>query len=469
MEKSEVVFSFLKQPPSFYKQVCTLTIPIVLQNIITSTLTMADTFMVGLLGESQMAALTLANIPTFVIMLFLFGVQSGASILMSQYWGKQDFDSVQKVLGLSMWISAVVTGIFAVVLFRFPLEFLSLFGNDPEVVALASGYGKLIGFAFFINGFTLMYVGMYRSIGQPKLGMYLLGMSSGLNLFLNWVFIYGNLGAPALGVQGAAIATLSARVLELIVMVAHIRLNKAFPLKIKLILLPDKEIMGKFLKYCTPVVVNETLWGLGTSVYPSVMGHMEGSTEILAAMAIATNTERIVMVAGFGIAASTAIIIGNTVGAGNSEEKVVEIGYALGAIGAFVGFVSSIILLVLTFTLLPWVIAPLFLLSETATEISQIMLVMLSIFMALRTFNNVVVVGIFRGAGATKKSMIVDLTSLWFVAIPLSILFGLVLKLHVFWVTVAMASETIVKSMVALYYLRKKDWVCNVTDSVPEV
>lgn len=462
------MFSYLKQPPSFYHQLRNLTIPIILQNIITSTLVMADTFMVGLLGEAQMAALTLANIPVFVIQLFLFGVQSGASILMSQYWGKQDLQAIQRVLGLSLWLTFFVTGTFAMISFLFPLEFLSLFGNDQEVITLAAGYGKLIGFAFFFNGLTLMYVGLYRSIGKAQLGMYLLGFSMGLNLFLNWVFIYGNLGAPALGVQGAAVATFCARAAEFLLMLLHICFNKTFRLQAKLLLCPGKEMMVKFKKYCTPVVFNETMWGLGTAIYPSVMGHMDNSTEILAAMAIATNTERLVMVAGFGIAASTAILIGNTIGAGNTKEKVVEIGYALGTIGAFVGFVSSIILLFLTFTLLPQVIAPLFLLSDTATEIAQIMLVMLALFMAQRTFNNVVVVGIFRGAGDTKKSMIVDLLSLWFVAIPLAILFGLVLKLHVFWVTLAMASETFVKCLVAVYFLRKKDWIRNVTEAPVE-
>lgn len=458
----------MKQGPQFYSHVAKLTIPIVLQNVITSTLSMADTFMVGLLGEEQMAALTLANIPVFVLILFLFGVQSGATILMSQYWGKQDLDNIQRVMGLSTMLSMATTGIIAIILFLFPVPFLSLFGNDSEVIALAAGYGKLIGFAYFFNGITLMYVAAYRSMGQSKIGMYLLGISMVLNLFLNWVFIYGNLGAPALGVQGAAVGTLIARMVEFALMIYHACTSKTMKFNLKIFLSPGKEIIAKFKKHSTTVIFNETAWGLGTASYPSVMGHMEGSTEILAAMAVATNIERILMVAGFGMAASTSIIIGNAIGAGKSPEKVFDMAYCLATVGTIIGFLSGILLLIITFTFLPQVLAPTFLLSPEATEIAQLMLVMLALFMALRTFNNICVVGIFRGGGDTKKSMIVDLSSLWLFAIPMSVFVGLVLKLHIFWVTLAMAMETLLKSFVGIYFLRRKDWIKNMTESTQE-
>lgn len=451
------------QDSGFYRQTAKLTIPIVLQNVITSTLGMMDTFMVGLLGEAQMAALTLANIPIFVVFLFLFGMQSGSSILISQYWGKQDIPSIQRVLGVSWGLTFLISGSFAIVFFLFPLEFMSLFGNDPEVNALAAGYGQIVGFSYLLNGMTLMYAGAHRSMGNPKLGMYFLGISMVLNIFLNWVFIFGNLGMPAMGVQGAALATLVARGVEVVAMVCHILWNKDFPLDFSYILRPGKGIFQKFCLISLPVVLSESMWGLGTSMFPTVMGHMEGSREILAAHAIATNVERMMMVVGFGIGASTGIIMGNAVGAGESKEKVLNKGKCLGMLGFLCGLVSGLILLVLTFTLIPSVVAPTFLLSDTATEIVQIMCVFLALMMALRTFNTVCVVGIFRGGGDSKKSMQVDLTSLWFVAIPLTAFCGLVLHLPIFWVVVAMKTEDLFKSLVALWFLRKPDWIRDVT------
>jgi len=140
------VFSFMKREPGFYRQVAVLSAPIVLQNLITSTLGMADTFMVGLLGELPMAAVTLANIPIFVVQLFIFGVQSGSSVLFSQYWGKKDTESISRVLGVGVWIVLAFTCTFAAVLLLWPVEFLSFFGNDPEKVpaqALSVGVGTV--------------------------------------------------------------------------------------------------------------------------------------------------------------------------------------------------------------------------------------------------------------------------------------------------------------------------------------
>lgn len=284
-----------------------------------------------------------------------------------------------------------------------------------------------------------------------------------LNIFLNWVFIYGNLGAPAMGVQGAAVATFVARLVEVLVMIGHIALNKTFRLDFRLIFLPGRKMLQKFGKVATPVVCSETLWGLGTSMFPTVMGHMNGSTEILAAYAISSNIERIIMVVGFGIGASSGILIGNAVGSGKTKENVLSMGKCLGTLGFLCGLVSGGILLGITFTILPHFIAPTFLLSPESTEISQIMCVFLAIMMATRTFNTICVVGIFRGGGDSKKSMLVDLTSLWFVAIPLTVFTGLVLHLPIFWVIVAMKTEDLFKTGVALWFLRSPDWIRDVT------
>ena len=205
----------MRRGSHFYRQVAVLAAPIVIQNLITSALGMADTFMVGLLGELPMAAVTLANIPLFVLQLFIFGVQSGASILISQYWGRKDMAAINRVMGVAMWIVFLVSSVFAWILFFFPSQFLGLFGNQPEVIALAARYGRIAGLSCVFDSLVMIYVATYRSMERPKLGMYILVVSMLVNTFLNWVLIFGKLGAPALGVEGAALATLIARILEL--------------------------------------------------------------------------------------------------------------------------------------------------------------------------------------------------------------------------------------------------------------
>lgn len=234
------MFSYMKREPGFYRQVVALAAPIVLQNLITSTLSMADTFMVGMLGEAPMAAVTLANIPLFVVQLFIFGVQSGASVLISQYWGKQDMESINRVLGVALWVVLLVSSAFAAVLLICPRQFLGLFGNQPDVVAMAAQYGSIAGISYVCNSFTMMYVAAYRSMEQPALGMYILAASMTVNTCLNWVFIFGNLGAPALGVRGAALATLIARSLEVIIVVTHMVRTRFFQVRARLLLRPGR-------------------------------------------------------------------------------------------------------------------------------------------------------------------------------------------------------------------------------------
>ena len=161
------MLAYMKQKPGFYRQVVALATPIVLQNLITSMLGMADTFMVGMLGEAPMAAVTLANIPLFVVQLFIFGVQSGSSVLISQYWGKQDMESINRVMGVAIWVVLLVSSVFAGVLLICPVQFLSLFGNQAEVVELAAQYGSIAGISYVLNAFTMMYVAAYRSMERP--------------------------------------------------------------------------------------------------------------------------------------------------------------------------------------------------------------------------------------------------------------------------------------------------------------
>ena len=160
------MFSYLNRGKAFYRQVATLAAPIVLQNLITSTLAMADTFMVGLLGEQPMAAVALANIPLFVVQLFVFGVQSGSAVLISQYWGRQDRESINRIIGVSFWVAGLISLSVALALGLIPEQFLSLFGKDKELVALAAEYGRIAGFSFFINS---VYFGVLDSdyLGVP--------------------------------------------------------------------------------------------------------------------------------------------------------------------------------------------------------------------------------------------------------------------------------------------------------------
>ena len=456
------MFSYLNRGGAFYRNVAKLALPIVLQNLCTTLLGLVDTFMVGALGEAPLAAVLLANIPVFIIQLVIFGLQSGSSVLISQFWGKGDTDSINRVIGLGAYVAGAISLLFASVMFFFPVQLMSLLADNAELVPLASQYARIVGFSYIFNSLTGIYVGAHRAMENPKLGTIVFACSMAANTFLNWVFIFGNLGAPAMGVHGAAFATLLSRILEFIIMISYALTNRRFRMKPALMVQPGKVLIQKFLRYSGPVVLNETLWGVGASMYKVVMGHMEGSTEILAARALAGNVEDLCTVIVFAIAGTTAIIIGREIGAGR-RDSVYEIGATLDTLGFFCGLVIGLPMVACAWLVFPDLLYPFFHLSPAAGRITTMMLTFIGSLLALRSFETVNIVGVLRGGGDVRTATAIDLIPMWFVSIPLSALFGLVLEWGIFWVYVGMVSEYFIKFTVGLIRLRSGRWIQDVT------
>ena len=452
----------MNQGRAFYRNVAKLALPIVLQNLCTTMLGLMDTFMVGALGEVPLAAVLVANTPVFVIQLVIFGLQSGSSVLISQFWGKGDTDSINRVLGLGWYVAGAIALLFAGVMTFFPVPLMGLLTDNQELVPLAASYARIVGPSYLFNSLTGVYVGAHRSMENPKLGMAIFAVSMCTNVFLNWVLIFGNLGAPALGVEGAAIATLISRVVEFLIMLCHIALNRRFRLRPAFLVRPGRELIGKFLRYSGPVVFNETMWGLGTSLYKVVMGHMDDSTEILAARALAGNIEDLCTVVVFAIGGTTSIIIGREIGAGR-RQGVYEKGATLDTLAFLCGAAIGLPLVLLAWFVFPWLVYPFFHLSDHAGNITTMMLTFIGVFLPLRSFDSVNTVGGLRGGGDVRAAMLIDITPLWLVALPLSALFGLVLEWGIFWVYVGIMSEQFVKFGIGLRRLRSRAWINDVT------
>lgn len=457
-----------KRPPGFYARLLSLALPILIQNLITNSLGLVDTFMVGTLGEGPLAGVTLANIPVFVVQLMLFGIQSGSSVLISQYRGKGDAKSINRVIGIGMYTASAITLIFALIMTFLTVPFMSLFGNDAAVIAVAADYARIVGWSYFFDSFVQVYIGAHRAMGNPNRGMYILAASMLGNTFLNWVFIFGKLGAPALGAAGAALATLLARVLSFGIAVAWAVLDKGFRLRPALLLRPGANMVRRFVRYATPVMCNETLWGLGTSLFPTIMGHMAGSKEILAAYAIAGNITNLCTVGIFAIAGTAAILIGQEIGSGAPREEVKSLGGLLDALSFLFGFLMGGICLALLYLFIVPVLYPLFKLSPQAGEICTLMLTIGFSIMPLRAFDTTNIVGVLRGGGDVRMATLIDLTPLWLAAIPLAALCGLVLKLGILWVYLAMLSENVIKCFLGVLRYRSGKWVRDVTQAFPE-
>ena len=452
----------MKRGKLFYRNVVALAIPIILQNLITNSLGLLDTFMVGRLGETPMAAVTLANIPIFVIQLMTFGLQSGASVLISQFHGKGDERSINEVLGIGFYVAGGLTLVFGCIMFFFPLPFMSLFGNDAGVVALAAQYARIVAFSFLFDSLAQVYIAAHRSMANPMLGLYILGSSMVSNTFLNWVFIFGKLGAPAMGVQGAALATLLSRMLELVIAGGHILFGKGFRLQSAFLLRPSRAMLGRYVRFATPVLLNETLWGLGTSLYPTIMGHMASSQAILAAYGLVGNLSNMATVAVFALGGTTAILIGREIGAGRREE-LYEVGLTLDTLAFTLAVAVGGIFIFLTYILFVPVLYPLFQLSPQACDIATMMSLVYFLTLPLRSFNTTNVVGVLRGGGDVVAATILDLAPMWLLSLPLAAVMGLVLHWGIFPVYLTMSLDNLVKLILGIWRLRSKKWIRDVT------
>lgn len=454
-----------RREPGFYKRLIALALPILFQNLITNSLGLVDTFMVGVLGEGPLAGVTLANIPVFVVQLMCFGIQSGSSVLTSQYAGKGDTGAINRVMGIGMYAAGTITLIFALIMGFLPRQFMALFGNDAAVIAVAADYARIVGWSYFFDSFVQVYVGAHRSMGDPRRGLYILCVSMAANTFLNWVFIFGNLGAPRLGVAGAALATLLARVLSFCAMAVWAVRDRKFRLRPALLLKPGRDMVRRFVRFAAPVMCNETFWGLGTSLFPTIMGHMQGSQEILAAYAIAGNITNLCTVGVFAIADTAAILIGQEIGSGRSDQ-VYRLGTLLEVLAALFGAAAGALFMgVLHLLFIPY-LYPLFKLSAGAGRICTLMLTIQFCFMPLRSFVTTNIVGVLRGGGDVRAATLIDLLPLWIVTIPLAALLGLVLRADILWVYLAMMSENVIKTVLGVLRFRGGNWINDITGSI---
>jgi putative efflux protein, MATE family len=457
------VFSYMKQGKEFYRNLLRLAMPIILQNLVITFVALIDIIMLGWLDdEAIIAAVDLANVPVFVIMLLVFGLMSGSSVLISQYWGKGDEESISRVIGVGWYIAGVVSLVFALVMYFTPETIMQLLTPEQRLIEIACEYARPIGISYFFTSLAGVFTGAQRSMENPKFGLYTSSVSIVLNLIFNYMFIFGNWGAPRWGVFGAAFATLLARMGEFVVVIIYIVCAKRFRLDLRRVLRPGKELLGRYVKYASPVIVNETLWGLGFSMYRVVMGHMENETPILAAYSVSGNLEKLFGVFMFGLGNAAAIIIGKEVGAGRVD-TVYQKGKALGMTAMLLGAVLGVCIAVTTKTFFEPYIYPVFSLSPLACDIATMMMLMTATQMPLRAFNNTNIVGILRGGGDVKGSMWVDVIPLWFFAVPAAVLVGNVFALGIFWVMMVHWFENLIKFVWGQKRLRAGQWIRDVT------
>ena len=453
----------LRRDKSFYRYLARLTAPIALQNLITFSLGLIDTLMVSQLGNTEMAAVTTANVPVFLLISIVFGVQSGVGILISQYWGKKDLENISRAMGVAAYLGVGIAAVLAAAFFLWPVEIMDLLSNKHELSLLGAPYLRIIGFSYVFNMLSSIYVSAQRSVENSSFGMKLFGMSTAINTGMNYLLIFGKAGFPMLGVEGAAVATLLSRVAEFAVCLFCALRSKVIPLDLKALLRPGWEMLRRFVKYASPVMGNELFWGLGNSLLTVVLGHMTISVEFLAANAVMGNLNRLFLVVCFGLGAATAVMVGKAIGEGQSREELMALSKTLSWVTVVVGTVLAVIALVLVPLLFQPVIFPLFELYDLSAHLATTLAVTGFACIPLHAYSISAVTGILRAGGDVFWSTALDLAPQWLVALPLTAVLALVLDADPWFVSLAIQAESFIKCPICLWRVRSKKWIHDVT------
>lgn len=441
---------------NFYKAVFALVLPMALQNLINVGVTAADVVMLGKVGEKVLSGASLAGQIQYIMVLFLFGLTSGATVLTAQYWGKGDRDTIEKILALGIKASICVTVFFTIAALTIPGLLMKIFTNDPAVIAEGVRYLRIVAFSYVMMGITQVYLYTMRSVERVVIATVVYLASLICNIILNSIFIFGLLGVPAMGIRGAALATLISRCLELFLVFLYAKFyNREICFRLSYLLHTDRLLIKDFLIYSIPVVLNEVMWGFGTSANTAILGHL-GSAAV-AANSVAQVARQLATVVSFGLSSATAIYLGKTIGEGKLElakaysRRFIVLSVVMGLAGGLLILLAiPVAVSVLSLTL-------------QAKGYLKIMFCIMAYFVVAQAYNTTMVVGTFRSGGDTRFGLILDVSTMWGCSILFGALAAFVWKWSVPAVYVILMSDELIKVPITTFRYLQYRWLRNVT------
>jgi len=450
------VFSFDKK---YYKALLYIALPITLQSVIQSSLSIIDQMMVGQLGEKAIAAVGFASRPTFILLYLLMGLGSGASVYCSQFWGKKDQNGIARIMGIGFLIGISIVTVFSLFSLVWPEFIISIFTTDSNVIKLGSSYLFVSASGFVPMLMVIIYSSVLRSTEHALIPMISGFISVIVNTFLNYILIFGNFGFSEMGVSGAALATTIARLVEFLILISIIYYKK-FPGAYNLLQMFNisKDLLTKLCRITLPLMLSEMLWALGDSVFIVIYGRM--GTKETAAMTISFPLQGLTIGIFSGLSVAAAVMLGKKIGE-NKNETVVLYAKRFIFLSAVLSFIVG--LLVIVFSKL---YISSFNVSEEVSIYSQKIIMLFGLIMWIKVLNMVVSGGILRSGGDTKFVLVLDTISTWCIGVPLGFLAAFVFDLPLFWVYLLISFEECVRLSVALKRTRSKKWVNNLVEEL---
>ena len=443
----------------YFREVRKIAIPIMIQQLVFSSLNMLAVVFVGQKGEVSVAAVGLAGQIAFLLNLVHFGIISGAAMFTAQFWGRGDVPNLRRVLGLCLILALSASLIFFSLAHLFPIQILSIYSRDQNVIRLGADYLRTFSWTFLFFGITFSYALVMRSTGNVKTPTTISVTALLFNTFLSYSLIFGKFGLPEIGIRGAAIAAVIARAFECVTLISITYIQKSpVAASVRELMDFDAAFVKRVIKPMLPVILNELFWSLGITTYNIIYGRM--GTASFAAMNIVSTIEQVGFVVFIGISNATSVLVGNRIGAGKEDEAFLYAGRSIG-LGIVGGLLIGIIL--------QFVKDPILSLYKVSPEVivnAGFLINVITFFLWVRVNNMTIVVGILRAGGDTRFSLFVDGIIIWLVGVPMAYIGAFVLHLPVYFVYLCAMSEEATKWLLGVSRYRSRKWINNLAAQV---
>lgn len=442
----------------FFQGILIIGIPVIIQNLINSLVNMTAVFMVGSLGEVAITSTSLGNSWFFVYILLCGGITAAGSIFISQHWGNKEIDKVHQYMGVMIIGVAILAAIMGTSSILFSDRIIRIYSNDPAVIKIGASYIRIIGYSYFFTALTNVFVATLRSTQIAFVPMIGTILSLLCNLLLNYCLIFGNMGMPRLGVNGAAIATVIARIIEFLFIVGYTYSKKlAIAVNPKRFFHIEYQTVKQYFRYGSFILLGEAIYGIGNSIYN--IAYKYTGTESQAALQIVNSIKSMALVLSIGVGNSASVIIGNLLGQ-NQLEKAKRFckKYLI-----FTPIVAAAVAVILV--LFAPMILHMFQISQSSQSYAQKMLYILAFELPFRAINFTIIVGILRAGGDSTYCFKANFCGTWLFGLPMAFLGAVVLKAPVYIVFLMVTADEIGKFFICFPRTIKYKWMRNLTQN----
>ena len=446
----------------FYRDFFSMTFILALQNLITCAVNLADNVMLGAYAETSLSGAAVVNQIQFILQMLTMGIGEGMVVLGAQYWGKRELDPIRRIFSIGLKLGLLCGTLLWAIVFFFPVPVLSLFTNDQAVIAEAKDYLQIVCFSYFFFCITNTSICALRGVETVRIGVVVSLVALLVNAGINYLLIFGKFGAPELGIRGAAIGTLIARMVETVVVTIYlIFFDKKLRITFRTLLSFDWQLFRDYIRVGAFVIMSNLIWGIAMAVQSAILGHLDSagsaSSSVIAANSIATTIFQVLTVVTYGASSAAAVLTGRTVGE-NNIPKVKEYARTMQVLFVIIGVATGLLLFLLKEPILD-----LYALSDETRSLTSSFINVLCITVIGTSYQCPALTGIVRGGGDTRFVFFNDSIFMWGLVLPLSALAAFVFHwpaLAVFWI---LKSDQIAKCFVAFPKVNRFRWIRQLT------